>query len=211
MRRCSLAGVPQAVSSSPARCASTVSSRPATVSHRPAALRVLLATGTQYHIISGRKQNRATAGRAVPPAGRTGASEGPSVVRNAHPHHTGPFPRPKASIPWYRSNGWATSAGHKGRRTGRQPATRGARRASRSLHLAALAAPRPPCSSPRPRPTPRAFAAPAGCSRYSGPSRPVLSSVKKAATFVLVGPEECRRPCKVAEGKLRIGRHIHLV
>jgi len=36
------AGVPQAVSSSPARCASTVSSRPATVSHRPAA-RVLLA------------------------------------------------------------------------------------------------------------------------------------------------------------------------
>ena len=57
----------------------------------------------------------------------------------------------------------------KGRRTGRQPATRGARRASRSLHLAALAAPRPPCSSPRPRPTPRAFPAPAGCSR--GPKR----------------------------------------
>ena len=40
---------------------------------------------------------------------------------------------------------------------------------TRSLHLAALAAPRPPCSSPRPRPTPRAFPAPAGCSR--GPKR----------------------------------------
>ena len=63
-------------------------------------------------------QNRATRA-AVPAAGRTGASEGPSVVRNAHPHHTGPFPRPKASIPWYRSNGWPTPAGHKGRRTGR--------------------------------------------------------------------------------------------
>ena len=103
-------------------------------------------------------------------AGRTGASEDYGPVRNAHPHHTGPFPRPKASIPWYRSNGWPTSAGHKGRRTGRQPATRSARRASRSLHLAALAAPHPPCSSPRPSPTPRAFAAPAGCSQ--GPKRP---------------------------------------
>ena len=126
-------------------------------------------TGTQYHIISGRKQDRATAGRAVPPAGRTGASEGPGPVRNSQPHRPGPFPQPKASTPWYRSNGWPTSAGHKGRRTGRQPATRGARRASRSLHLAALAAPRPPCSSPRPRPTPRAFPAPAGCSQ--GPKR----------------------------------------
>ena len=41
------------------------------------------------------------------------------------------------------------SAGHKGHTTGRQFAARGARRASRSLQLAALAAPRPPCSSPR--------------------------------------------------------------
>ena len=69
---------------------------------------------------------------------------------------------------------YATSAGHKGRRTGRQPATRGARRASRSLHLAALAAPCSPYSSPRPTPTPRAFLAPAGCSwgpkRLPGPA-----------------------------------------
>ena len=69
---------------------------------------------------------------------------------------------------------YATSAGHKGRRTGRQPATRGARRASRSLHLAALAAPCSPYSSPRPSPTPRAFPAPAGCSwgpkRLPGPA-----------------------------------------
>ena len=111
---------------------------------------------------------------AVPAAGRTGASEGPGPVRNSHPHRPGPFPQPKASIPWYRSNGWATSAGHKGRRTGRQPATRGARRASRSLHLAALAAPCSPYSSPRPSPTPRAFPAPAGCSwgpkRLPGPA-----------------------------------------
>ena len=76
---------------------------------------------------------------------------------------------PIRRLSWCTSNGWPTSAGHKGRRTGRQPATRGARRASRSLHLAALAAPRPPCSSPRPRPTPRAFPAPAGCSQ--GPKR----------------------------------------
>ena len=72
------------------------------------------------------------------------------------------------------SNGWPTPAGHKGRRTGRQPATRGARRASRSLHLAALAAPCSPYSSPRPSPTPRAFPAPAGCSwgpkRLPGPA-----------------------------------------
>ena len=78
------------------------------------------------------------------------------------------------SAPWYRSNGWPTPAGHKGRRTGRQPATRGARRASRSLHLAALAAPCSPYSSPRPSPTPRAFPAPAGCSwgpkRLPGPA-----------------------------------------
>ena len=91
-------------------------------------------------------------------------------MRNSQPHRPGPFPRPKASIPWYRSNGWPTSAGHKGRRTGRQPATRSARRASRSLHLAALAAPHPPCSSPRPSPTLRAFLAPASCSQ--GPKRP---------------------------------------
>ena len=25
----------------------------------------------------------------------------------------GPFPQPKASTPWYRSNGWPTPAGHK--------------------------------------------------------------------------------------------------
>ena len=67
----------------------------------------------------------------------TGASEG-QCVRNAHPHRTGSFPQPAASAPWYRSNGWATPSGRKGRKTGRQPATRGARRASRSLHLAAL-------------------------------------------------------------------------
>ena len=64
--------------------------------------------------------------------------------------------------------------GHRGRRTGRQPATRGARRASRSLHLAALAAPCSPYSSPRSSPTPRAFPAPAGCSwvpkRLPGPA-----------------------------------------
>ena len=35
---------------------------------------------------------------------------------------------------------------------------------SRSLHLAALAAAHPPCSSPGPTPTPRTFVAPAGCS-----------------------------------------------
>ena len=55
-----------------------------------------------------------------------------------------------------------------------QPTTRGARRASRSLHLAALAAPCSPYSSPRPSPTPRAFPAPAGCSwgpkRLPGPA-----------------------------------------
>jgi hypothetical protein len=57
-----------------------------------------------------------------------------------------------------------------GHRTGRQPATRSARRASRSLHLSALAAPHPPCSSPRPSPTLRSFLAPASCSQ--GPKRP---------------------------------------
>ena len=41
-------------------------------------------------------------------AGRTGASEGPGQVRNSHPHLPGPFPQPKASTPWYRSNGWPT-------------------------------------------------------------------------------------------------------
>jgi hypothetical protein len=63
----------------------------------------------------------------------------------------------------------SASAGHKGHRTGRQTTTRGARRASRSLHLAALAAPCSPYSSPRPSPTLRAFPAPARCSR--GPKR----------------------------------------
>ena len=81
---------------------------------------------------------------------------------------------PTRRFSWCTSNGWPTSAGHKGRRTGRQPATRGARRASRSLHLAALAAPCSPYSSPRPSPTPRAFPAPAGCSwgpkRLPGPA-----------------------------------------
>ena len=77
---------------------------------------------------------------------------------------------PTRRLSWCTSNGWPTSAGHKGRRTGRQPATRSARRASRSLHLAALAAPCSPYSSPRPSPTPRAFPAPAGCSW--GPKRP---------------------------------------
>ena len=103
-------------------------------------------------------------------------------MRNAHPHRTGPFPQPKAFAPWYRWNGWATSAGHKGRMTGRQPATRSARRASRSLHLAALAAPHPPCSSPRPTPTTWAFAAPAGCS--PGPKRP-----PRPACGLPAGPE----------------------
>jgi hypothetical protein len=75
------------------------------------------------------------------------------------------------------SNGRPTPAGHKGRRTGKQPAARGARRASRSqhsLHLAALAAPCSPYSPPRPSPTPRAFPAPVGCSwgpkRLPGPA-----------------------------------------
>ena len=81
---------------------------------------------------------------------------------------------PTRRFSWCTSNGWPTPAGHKGRRTGRQPATRGARRASRSLHLAALAAPCSPYSSPRPSPTPRAFLAPAGCSwvpkRLPGPA-----------------------------------------
>ena len=77
---------------------------------------------------------------------------------------------PTRRFSWCTSNGWPTPAGHKGRRTGRQPTTRGARRASRSLHLAALAAPHPPCPSPPPSPTPRAFLAPAGCSQ--GPKRP---------------------------------------
>ena len=81
---------------------------------------------------------------------------------------------PTRRFSWCTSNGWPTPAGHKGRRTGRQPATRGARRASRSLHLAALAAPCSPYSSPRPSPTPRAFPAPAGCSwgpkRLPGPA-----------------------------------------
>ena len=77
---------------------------------------------------------------------------------------------PTRRLSWCTSNGWATSAGHKGRRTGRQPATRGARRASRSLHLAALAAPCSPYSSPRPSSTLRAFPAPAVCSW--GPKRP---------------------------------------
>ena len=90
--------------------------------------------------------------------GRTGASEGPGPVRNSHPHLPGPFPQPKASIPWYRSNGWPTSAGHKGRRTGRQPATRGARRASRSLH--SLLSQRPAHPTHRP-----------GRARPRGPSR----------------------------------------
>ena len=91
-------------------------------------------------------------------------------MRNSHPHRTGPSLQPKASAPWYRGNGWATSARRKGHRTGRQPATRGARRASRSLHLAALAAPCSPYSSPRPSSTLRAFPAPAVCSW--GPKRP---------------------------------------
>ena len=77
---------------------------------------------------------------------------------------------PTRRLSWCTSNGWATSAGHKGRRTGRQPATRSARRASRSLHLAALAAPCSPYSSPRPSSTLRAFPAPAVCSW--GPKRP---------------------------------------
>ena len=42
---------------------------------------------------------------------------------------------------------------------------------SRSLHLAALAAPNPPCSSPGPTPTPITFVAPAGCS--PGSKRPL--------------------------------------
>ena len=42
---------------------------------------------------------------------------------------------------------------------------------SRSLHLAALAAPNPPCSSPGPTPTPITFLAPAGCS--PGSKRPL--------------------------------------
>ena len=40
-----------------------------------------------------------------------------------------------------------------------------------SLHLAALAAPNPPCSSPGPTPTPITFVAPAGCS--PGSKRPL--------------------------------------
>ena len=95
---------------------------------------------------------------AVPAAGRTGASEGPGQGRNSHPHLPGPFPQPKASTPWYRSNGWPTPAGHKGRRTGRQPATRGARRASRSLH--SLLSQRPAHPTHRP-----------GRARPRGPSR----------------------------------------
>ena len=82
-------------------------------------------------------------------------------------HLTEIVPRYTAAGKWYRRNGCATSAGH---RTGRQPATRSARRASHSLHLAALAAPHPPCSSPWPSPTLRAFLAPASCSQ--GPKRP---------------------------------------
>ena len=109
-------------------------------------------------------------------AGRTGASDHLGQVRNAHPHLPKMVRRPKSTrrFSWCTSNGWPTPAGHKGRRTGRQPATRGARRASRSLHLAALAAPCSPYSSPRPSPTPRAFPAPAGCSwgpkRLPGPA-----------------------------------------
>ena len=53
---------------------------------------------------------------------------------------------------------YATSAGHKGRRTGRQPATRGARRASRSLH--SLLSQRPAHPTHRP-----------GRARPRGPSR----------------------------------------
>ena len=71
---------------------------------------------------------------------------------------------PTRRFSWCTSNGWPTPAGHKGRTTGRQPTTRGARRASRSLHLAALAAPHSTCSSPRPSPSPGTFVAPAGCS-----------------------------------------------
>ena len=56
------------------------------------------------------------------------------------------------------SNGWPTPAGHKGRRTGRQPATRGARRASRSLH--SLLSQRPAHPTHRP-----------GRARPRGPSR----------------------------------------
>ena len=65
----------------------------------------------------------------VPPAKL--ASEGPGQVRNSHPHLPGPFPHPRASAPWYRGNGWATPAGHKGRRTGKdRQASRDAWRSS---------------------------------------------------------------------------------
>ena len=59
---------------------------------------------------------------------------------------------------WCTGNGWPTPARHKGRRTGRQPATRGARRASRSLH--SLLSQRPAHPTHRP-----------GRARPRGPSR----------------------------------------
>ena len=65
---------------------------------------------------------------------------------------------PTRRFSWCTSNGWPTPAGHKGRRTGRQPATRGARRASRSLH--SLLSQRPAHPTHRP-----------GRARPRGPSR----------------------------------------
>ena len=72
---------------------------------------------------------------------------------------------PTRRLSWCTSNGWATSAGHKGRRTGRQPATRGARRASRSLH--SLLSQRPAHPTHRP-----------GRARPRGPSRRRQAAVK---------------------------------
>ena len=75
---------------------------------------------------------------------------------------------PTRRFSWCTCNGWACQ---QGRRTGRQPATRGARRASRSPRLVALATPCSPYASPYSRTASASLPASLAC--CLGPKRPL--------------------------------------